>query len=99
MALFEQIGKDDFFSSLLMAVGRIMREVIITETDSPSPVRVTPPWVIIVIRIWMVIIFRPEIDLLAQEDGISVIHLAERFDLFSLNFTCYGDLFPSPVDI
>jgi hypothetical protein len=99
LALFEQPGKDDFFSSLLMAVGMIMRKVIITETDSPPPIRVTPPWIIIVVRIGTVIVFRPKIVLSAQEEGISVIHFTEGFDLLSLNFACDGDLFPSPEDI
>jgi hypothetical protein len=99
LALFEQTGKDDFFSSLLMVVGMIMGKVIITETDSPPPIRITPPWIIIIVRVGMVIIFRPKIDLFARNNGISIIHFTERLGLLSLNVPCDGDLFSSPEDI
>jgi hypothetical protein len=80
----------------LTAVG-MMRKIIITETK--SPIRITPPWVIIIVGIGMVIIFRPKIDLLARNNGISIIHFTERLGLLSLNFPCDGDLFSSPEDI
>jgi len=83
----------------LMAAGVIMREVIITETDSPAPIRITPPWIIIIIGIGGVIVFRPKIVLPAQEEGVSVIHLTEGFGLLSLDFTCDGNLFSFPEDI
>ena len=77
----------------------MMGKIIITKADSPSPIRITPPWIVVIVGIGRVIVFRPKIKLSAQEEGISVIHFAERFDHLSLNFTCDGDLFPSPEDI
>ena len=66
--------------------------------ESP-PVRITPPWVIIVVGIRTVIVFRPKIDLFAHHNGISIIHFTERFDFFSYQFTRYSDLLPSPEDV
>jgi hypothetical protein len=62
-----------------------MMVVIIAE--SPPPIRITPPWVIIVVRVivnW-IIIFLPKVDLFAQKEGIPVIHLTKRFDFLFLN--------------
>jgi hypothetical protein len=73
--------------------------VVMNPKSKSPPVGVTPPWIIIVVRIGTVIVFRPKIVLSVQEEGISVIHFTEGFDLLSLNFACDGDLFPSLEDI
>jgi len=67
----------------------------------PPPIGIIPPWIIIppgiiTERIWTVIEILPEIDLFAREKGVSVIHLAQRFDLFSQNFTGHSDFPPPP---
>jgi hypothetical protein len=76
--------------------------VMIIETISPPPKRITPPWVIIppwgiIIGIWTIIVFLPKVDLFAQKKGISIIHLTKRFDLLSKNFTSHGNP-PSPPE-
>jgi hypothetical protein len=76
----------------------MMWEIVITETDPPPPIRITPPWVI---DVWIgtVIVFRPKIDLFARKDGISIIHFAQRFDLLSKNFTRHSDLLPTTEEV
>ncbi len=81
----------------MMAV--MMGEIVITEAESPPPIRITPPWVIIGVGIGTVIVFRPKIDLFARKDGISIIHFAERFDLLSKNFTRHSDLLPTTEEV
>jgi hypothetical protein len=67
-------------------------KIMISETESPPEIRIIPPWVIIIVGKWSVIVFGPKIDLLTREERISIFHLAERFSLLSYNFTRHGDL-------
>jgi hypothetical protein len=76
--------------------------VVVIKSESPPPIRITPPWVIIpprviIVGIGTIIVFLPKIDLLAQKKWISIIHLAKRFDLLSKDFTGHGDL-PSSAE-
>jgi hypothetical protein len=88
-----------FPKSLLEDLKRLTRMVVVVidpKSQSP-PIRITPPWIII--GIGWVIVYRSKIDLFARNDRISIIHIAERFELFSYDFSCHSDLFPSPEDI
>jgi hypothetical protein len=73
--------------------------MVVIHSESSPPVRITPPGIVIVIGIGLVIVFRPKVDLLGGNKGISIIHLAERFDLLSCDFSCHSDLFSSPEDV
>jgi len=76
-----------------------MMMVVMEPKPQSRSVRITPPWVIIGIRIGLVIVCRPKIDLFARNKGVSIIHFAQRFDLFSYDFSRNSDLFPSPKDV
>jgi hypothetical protein len=78
---------------------RAMWKIIVSETESPPPIRIIPPWVIIVVGRRPIIVFGPKIDLLTREERISIFHLTERFGLLSHDFTRHGDVSPSPEDI
>jgi hypothetical protein len=74
--------------------------IVVMEAPSPPPIRITPPRVLIVIGIWIVIIvLRPKINLFARNDRVPILHFAERFNLFSYNFTSHGDLFLPSVNV
>ncbi len=53
------------------------------------PVRIAPPGAVIigVIRHRIVVIFIPQVDLLARKKRVSIFHLTQRFDLFTQDFT------------
>jgi hypothetical protein len=75
-------------------------KIMIMEAESPPPIRINPPWIIIiVVGIGTVIIFRPEVKLFTREEGISIFHLSQQFGLFSYNFTGHGDLLPLTENI
>jgi hypothetical protein len=73
--------------------------VVVIEPEPTPPIRITPPGIIIVVRIGLIIGYRPKIDFLARNNGVSIMHFTERFDLLSYKITRYGDLFPSPKNI
>jgi hypothetical protein len=82
-----------------------MMMIVVIESESSPPVRITPPiriappWIIIVIGIGLVIIYRPKIDLFARNNRISIIHFTERFNLLSCHFTRHCDFSPCPKDV
>jgi hypothetical protein len=88
---------------LLKRLTVVMMAVVII-AESPPPIRITPPGVIIPPRviiggIWTVIIFLPKVDLFAQKKGIPVFHLTEGLDFLSLNISGHCDSSPSPENI
>jgi len=78
---------------------RLTMMVVVIEPEPAPPIRITPPRIIIVIGIRWIIVYRPKIDFLARNNGISIMHFTERFDLLPYNITRYGDLFPSSKNI
>jgi hypothetical protein len=71
-----------------------MGGIVITESKSPPPIGITPPWVIIRVGVGWVVIFRPEINLFARKKGIPILHFTEKLDLLPENLTCHRD-FPT----
>jgi hypothetical protein len=72
---------------------------MVDDAESP-PVGITPPGIRgVVVRIGVIIIFFPQVDLAAQDERIAVVHLAQGPDPFSLNFTRYGNLSSPAEDI
>jgi hypothetical protein len=87
-----------FPKSFFEDLKRLMMMMVVIDPKSQSPpIRITPPWIII--GIGWIIAYRPKIDLFARNDRISIIHIAERFELFSYDFSCHSDFFPSREDI
>jgi hypothetical protein len=66
-----------------------------SQGDYLPPVRI--PRIIPIIRIWIVVILSPEVNLLAQKKRVGIFQLTKAHDFLSLDFTCNGDS-PSPSE-
>jgi hypothetical protein len=73
--------------------------IVVIESESSPPIRRTPPWIIIIVGIGLVIIYRPKIDLFTRNNRISIIHFTKRFNLLPLNFTRHCDVSPCSEDV
>ena len=99
MALPINSGEFDAIARSPIMVTIIMKPPAIRP---PSPIWIEPPGIIVIIGIGVDIVivrFIPKINLLAQNKRIMVIHFPEGFDLFSQDFTAYGDFPAFPEDI
>jgi hypothetical protein len=61
---------------------------------SPPPVRIVP-----IIRIWIIVILSPEVNLLAQKKRVGIFQFTKAHDFSSQDFTCDGDSPSSSEDI
>ena len=80
----------------------MMVMVTIMKTHSPPQswvIRAVQPWIIIVVRISVIMVLRPDMDLFARKKGIPVIHFTKRLNRLSDQFTCHSDFFTSLIKI